>query len=545
VGAGRPGFTFRGIEFAMNPRDATPRQRSAGRPTHFSEDAFMAQDPNSDIILGVQSAVVDLFDTMLSMPIRPVAGEMPEAPGEQLLVGFISLAGKVMGSVDIQVGRAMAARMAAGMLGMAPEEIESEEEIKDVIRELCNIIAGNLKSKFCDAGLVCEISSPSITTGTNFKVQTLHMERYERFVFAHADEHFCVEVAVKFRSQDEADLRSILKLKKVDVRRFKRLDIISSVGDSIIELFGTMLSMDVELSDRPPFQHTEDLKLMGQISFTGHVKGNIQFQVSRTFGRMITAAMLGQELEKVQDLEQVKDVVGEMTNILAGNLKAAFCDTGLLCQIGTPAITLGADFHIEILNMDRYERFAFKLNDHDILVEICVKIENQAGAEESAPSPEEEASAPQTLDDAAIQALLAAAQNGAAPPASDATATPPPALDAAPASPGAAAPAAAMPPPAAAPAAVEGPAPENLGFILDIPVRITVELGRGKMAIKDLLKLGKGSPLVLANLEGEPLDILANNRLIAKGEVLVEHEKYGIRITEVVNPRERFKTLAG
>ena len=133
----------------------------------------------------------------------------------------------------------------------------------------------------------------------------------------------------------------------------------------------------------------------------------------------------------------------------------------------------------------------------------------------------------------------------AAPPVPAAASPPSPGVEEAPASPSAAPPAASMPPPAAAPAAVEGPAPDNLGFILDIPVRITVELGRGKMAIKDLLKLGKGSPLVLANLEGEPLDILANNRLIAKGEVLVEHEKYGIRITEVVNPRERFKTLAG
>ena len=85
--------------------------------------------------------------------------------------------------------------------------------------------------------------------------------------------------------------------------------------------------------------------------------------------------MLGQDLEEIQDIDAVKDVIGEMTNILGGNLKAAFCDTGLDCQISTPSLTVGLDFHIEILNMDRYEKFAFKLNDHDILVEVCVKID--------------------------------------------------------------------------------------------------------------------------------------------------------------------------
>lgn len=509
----------------------------------------MSQAPHTDIIMGIQAAVIDLFDTMLSMPVKPTTEPMPESMDEQLMVGFISLAGKVMGSVDIQVARGLAVKMAAGMLGMEPEEIETEEEIKDVIREICNIIGGHLKSNFCDAGLTCEISSPSLTIGSHFKVETLHMERYERFVFEHAGQRFCVEVAVKFLAQDEADLSSILKLKKVDIKRFQRLDIISSVGDSIIELFDTMLSMNVELSDRTPFKDSEDFKLMGQISFTGNVKGNIQFQVANTFGRMMTAAMLGQALEQVQDLEQVKDVVGEMTNILGGNLKAAFCDTGLVCEISTPSLTVGVDFQIEILNMDRYERFAFKLNDHDILVEVCVKIEDQGGAGISPAPPAQEEAAGAALDDAAIQAMLAAA--GSSAPASiealevpqtprsapQPSATPP-------------APKPSGPPPVEAPSAegspgLAGAAGDNLDFILDIPVKITVELGRGRLAIKDLLKLGKGSPLILANLEGEPLDILANKRLIAKGEVLVENEKYGIRITEIVNSRERFKSLGG
>ena len=83
----------------------------------------------------------------------------------------------------------------------------------------------------------------------------------------------------------------------------------------------------------------------------------------------------------------------------------------------------------------------------------------------------------------------------------------------------------------------------DVGFIRDIPVHISVELGRRKLAIKDVLGLGKGSAIVLSNLEGEALDIRANNRLIAKGEVLVENDKYGIRIKEIITSRERLDQL--
>ena len=102
------------------------------------------------------------------------------------------------------------------------------------------------------------------------------------------------------------------------------------------------------------------------------------------------------------------------------------------------------------------------------------------------------------------------------------------------------------PGPADAPA--DGPSAEtrrpfDFGFIRDIPVHIAVELGRRKLAIRDVLALGKGAAVVLSNLEGEDLDIRANNRLIAKGEVLVENDKYGIRIKEIITSRERLDQL--
>jgi flagellar motor switch protein FliN/FliY len=83
----------------------------------------------------------------------------------------------------------------------------------------------------------------------------------------------------------------------------------------------------------------------------------------------------------------------------------------------------------------------------------------------------------------------------------------------------------------------------NLEFILDIPMMLTVELGRSQMLINELLKLGRGSVIELSKLAGEPLDILANQRLIARGEVVLVNEKYGIRITEIISPAERVEKL--
>ena len=83
----------------------------------------------------------------------------------------------------------------------------------------------------------------------------------------------------------------------------------------------------------------------------------------------------------------------------------------------------------------------------------------------------------------------------------------------------------------------------NIDFILDLPIDITVELGNTKLKICDLLKLGQGSIIELSKDAGSSFDILANKKLIAKGEVVIVNEKYGVRLTEVINPFERVESL--
>lgn len=85
---------------------------------------------------------------------------------------------------------------------------------------------------------------------------------------------------------------------------------------------------------------------------------------------------------------------------------------------------------------------------------------------------------------------------------------------------------------------------QDINLIMDIPVQLTVELGRTRMTIKELLRLTQGSIVPLDGLAGEPLDILINNYLIAQGEVVVVNDKYGVRITDIITPSERMRRLS-
>ena len=84
---------------------------------------------------------------------------------------------------------------------------------------------------------------------------------------------------------------------------------------------------------------------------------------------------------------------------------------------------------------------------------------------------------------------------------------------------------------------------QSLDLILDIPLTVTVELGRSKMLINDLLQLGQGSVIELTKLVGEPLEVLVNQKLVARGEVVVVNEKFGVRLTDIISPMERVQSL--
>ena len=90
---------------------------------------------------------------------------------------------------------------------------------------------------------------------------------------------------------------------------------------------------------------------------------------------------------------------------------------------------------------------------------------------------------------------------------------------------------------------VDESAERELSFILDIPLELSVELGRTKMLVNDLLQLSQGSIVELNKLAGEPLEVFINRKLVARGEVVVVNEKFGVRLTDIITPMDRVKSL--
>jgi len=153
------------------------------------------------------------------------------------------------------------------------------------------------------------------------------------------------------------------------------IDVKDFVTNSITDVFDTMLSMQVEPSDSDSEKPAEGDRIVGTVSFAGKLMGSMNIHVSDIFARLITAAMLGMELEEIQDDEEVYDVIGELSNIIGGDMKSRFCDAGLTCQLSIPSITKGSDFKIEPQDWARHERFAFRQEKHVALVEVFMKID--------------------------------------------------------------------------------------------------------------------------------------------------------------------------
>ena len=146
----------------------------------------------------ITNAVSDVFDTMLSMEVESLATYQPdEGLNGTHIVGTVSFAGVVMGNLNMRVGGEFARQITAAMLGMETDEIDGEEEIYDVIGEVCNMIGGDLKSRLCDLGLTCELSIPSITSGKEFSIKTKGWDRNELYAFRNQQQTAVLEVFIK------------------------------------------------------------------------------------------------------------------------------------------------------------------------------------------------------------------------------------------------------------------------------------------------------------------------------------------------------------
>jgi flagellar motor switch protein FliN len=485
-----------------------------------------------DIKGRVTESVMETFSTMLSMEIGPVEAEPPPGTGIQRMVGALNFAGNVTGIFNVQLTLDFGRRMAASLLGMEPEAVDPGSDVRDLVAEVTNIVGGNLKSALNDAGLHCVLSTPSITYGTDFSIRSLNMDRFDRFVFQCDDQVLIVEIGLKAHEGADSGIdfsspNALSRIPDVDLEKLNALDYRRRISDAVVDVFATMFSMDLAEAETVSAESLTGKRNVSSVCFAGDATGIVSLHVGEDLSRRMAAGMLGMAPEEIEGNGEIVDMLGELGNIVGGNLKSALTDTGLRCALSTPSFTTGSDFMIESLNLERYERFAFRHGEDDVFVEMGVKISELARA--SAPTGKQ---------------IHYAVQDAATSPPPE-PAAPEPTPPKAPAAAGE--PAVASQPADAGRRGAEKttPAPEDFGLelLLDIPVELTVELGRTRMPIHELMKLAPGSAVKLAKLEGEPVDILANDVLIARGEVVVRNEKYGIRITEITSRIDRLKGL--
>lgn len=433
----------------------------------------------------ISNCVMETFETMLSMNLAKVGMVTDPGLNEKRLVSCVHFAGEVVGTLSMHVSRDFARLIATTMLGIDDDALD-EEEIKDVLGELANIICGNLRSDFQDNDLACVISTPSITRGSDFKIEQSKMGDLHKWIFRHKKQEIIIEVTLKEDIGAKAEIAGIATLDSDQIRmKINSVDIPTTVINAVIDVFYTMLSMETENIAAVPPGFREDKRTVGTVSFAGDVQGLFNIQVNNDFARKMTAAMLQMDEAEIESDEDVFDVLRELSNIIGGNLKSAFVDAGLSCVLSTPAITSGLDFRVESLNIIKTQRFLFSCGGSTIIVDAGIKRDD-------------------TRHDSIDGAVGGHAGAGASPAGT-----------------------------------AEDDELRNLNLIMEIPLELTVELGRTRRRIYDVLKLGHGSVVELTQLEGEPVDILINETLIAKGEVVVEKEKYGIRIVEIVSRRER------
>jgi flagellar motor switch protein FliN len=518
----------------------------------------MSSIENFDIRTHIIDSIVETFNTTVSMEIEVSDSEPPDMTAISRMLSAVDFVGNINGLINIHVTQSMATLMMATMLGIEPEELEDDGEIKAMLAEISNTVGGNLKSALNDAGYPCVISTPSLTCGADFSIKSSDMERFERFVFSYKEELIFVEVGIKTQqiTGDGDDLSatdSLSKLKQVDFAKVNALDCKAQVSEAVIDVFDTMLSARLEPTDTNSPDSLETPRNVGSVSFAGDATGLVSIHVGNKFSRELAADMLGIEVEELEGEEKINDMMGELVNIVGGNLKSAFTDAGLSCALSTPSFITGTDYKIESLNMEKYERFAFRSGDNIVFVEMGVKFSEQVQAAgqqgkdihhsvgeettEGNPSQDETRSLLREANKAVEDAAEPAAEASSQPESASQEANFPAAEPQQP-------PASLSDPPGAEKSETPSSGDFDLDLLLDIPLKIKVELGRARIQIQELLNLSPGSALKLVKLEGEPVDILANDTLIARGEVVVQNEKYGIRITEITNRIQRVRSFS-
>ena len=325
-----------------------------------------------DIRRVIVDSTVEVYDMMLSLPIQYSEGSFSASQGGNLILGSIDFMGDVTGIVNIQVTEVFSRKMVSSMMDIEPDEVEGMEDIQDVLGEICNMVAGSLKSGLCDAGMTCELSTPAMIMGKDYNHEARNLTRYEYFTFSCGEELITVNVGIKETHSDVPEAPVMVSNRDGDSDIFK-YNIENPIVHSVSEVFEMMLSMDVK-----PFIQTSGTpvlsnRIVGSISFSGKVLGRLNLHIPTSLSRQMAGALLGMEPQEIEGLEEVKDVVGEICNMVSGALKSDLCDRGMACKVSPPSFTTGSDFEMEFLSLTRYETFYFEHQNEIFSVEVGLK----------------------------------------------------------------------------------------------------------------------------------------------------------------------------
>lgn len=442
----------------------------------------------------IESSLVETFEAMMSARLAVVPPDTAGSPDGRRMVATVHFGGDLLAVMNLQLSDALARSLTAATLSIDVDEIQSTDQIFDAIGEVAAIAAGNLKTEFLDSGLTCVASTPSITSGSDFTIDPVAIAAPIQITFRHQDDYVQVEWCAREDSgstdavdTDRSGTATTDRVSKVDLKR--------AVVEAVSEVFDSTLEMKVVPIDQMPPAFSEQRRTVGSLALAGQVDGLLMVHVNDDLGRQMTAAMLGSAVDEIETAEEVYDVIREVSNMIGSRLKSRFADAGLACLLSTPTITNGRDFSVSPTRAITPLRLLFAHEESVIIVDVGIRGES--------PSPTASGAQAASPLQPAVKELPAAHAGGDSP------------VDRF----------------------------KNLGLIMDIPLEVTVELGRSKKRINDLLKLGPGSVVELSQMEGEPVDILVNQTLIAKGVVVVEKEKYGIRISEIVSRQERLKSF--
>lgn len=157
------------------------------------------------------------------------------------------------------------------------------------------------------------------------------------------------------------------------MREINTLDLKEFLTNAIGSVFDMMLSMEAEFIDLDFQSPAGDSRIAGTVSFAGKVMGNINIQVNEAFARVMTAAILDIELDEIGGEEEIYDVIGEVSNMIGGDLKSRLCDAGYFCELSIPSITSGHNYKIASKNWVRHESVDFRCRQHTGRVEVYIK----------------------------------------------------------------------------------------------------------------------------------------------------------------------------